>query len=189
MHSKRAIFIDKDGTLIRNVAYNADPEKIVLEPYAGEALQLLAMEGFQLVVISNQGGIAKGYFHESEMKGIIDKLTTLLKAYEVHLSGFFYCPHHPEGIIPAYTMDCGCRKPQPGMLLHAADMIGIDLAQSWMIGDILHDVEAGNRAGCRSLLINNGNETMWEKGAYRTPAYMAGHLLDAADFIVNNMKN
>jgi D-glycero-D-manno-heptose 1,7-bisphosphate phosphatase len=186
---KRAIFIDKDGTLIKNVAYNADPEKIVLESFAGEALRLLVQEGFKLIVVSNQAGIAKGYFHEYEMKGVIDKVNNLLEDCGVKLSGFFYCPHHPEGVVAPYAVTCNCRKPMPGMLTHAASMLNINLNESWMIGDILHDVEAGNRAGCRSLLINNGNETEWEKGAYRAPAYMAHHLMDAANYIVNHLKN
>jgi histidinol-phosphate phosphatase family protein len=183
---KRAIFIDKDGTLIRDVAYNVNPEKIVLEPYAGVALQLLAQQDYSLIVISNQAGIAKGYFPESDMQGVIRKVQSLLADAGVTLDGFFYCPHHPEGEIAAYAMECSCRKPEPGMILNAAKLLDIDLSQSWMIGDILNDVEAGNRAGCRSLLINNGNETMWELNKLRLPAYAANDLLDAAHFIINN---
>lgn len=183
---KKAIFIDKDGTLIRDIAYNTDPDKIELEPYADVALQLLSRQDYSLIVVSNQAGIAKGYFPESDMQGVIIKVKSLLAEAGITLDGFFYCPHHPEGQIPEYTMDCSCRKPEPGMILKAAEMLNIDLAGSWMIGDILNDVEAGNRAGCRSLLINNGNETMWEFNGYRHPTYTAADLLDAANFIINN---
>lgn len=183
---KKAIFIDKDGTLIKDIAYNANPDKITLEPYADVALQLLSEQDYSLVVISNQAGIAKGYFPESDMQGVITKVKSLLADAGVTLDGFFYCPHHPEGQIAAYTMECDCRKPAPGMILKAAEILDIDLSRSWMIGDILNDVEAGNRAGCRSLLINNGNETMWELNKHRLPAYAAEDLLDAAHFIINN---
>jgi D-glycero-D-manno-heptose 1,7-bisphosphate phosphatase len=183
---KRAVFIDKDGTLIRDIAYNADPDKIELEPYADVALQLLSQQDYSLIVISNQAGIARGYFPESDMQGVITKIESLLADVGVTLDGFFYCPHHPEGQVAEYAMDCSCRKPEPGMILKAAEILDIDLSQSWMIGDILNDVEAGNRAGCRSLLINNGHETMWELNNQRLPAYAAADLLDAAKFIINN---
>lgn len=183
---KNAIFIDKDGTLIRDIPYNTDPDKIALEPYADVALQLLSGQDYALVVISNQAGIAKGYFPESDMQQVITKVKSLLATAGVTLDGFFYCPHHPEGAIAAYTLECSCRKPEPGMILKAAEILDIDLSQSWMIGDILNDVEAGNRAGCRSLLINNGNETIWELNKSRLPAYAASDLLDAARFIIHN---
>lgn len=180
---RKAIFIDKDGTLIQDVPYNVDPEKIVLEQYAGMALQLFQEQGYLLVVITNQSGIARGYFREAQLQPVQQKLHALLSEYNVLLDGFYYCPHHPEGTIFPYAINCHCRKPNPGMLQAAAEQLGIDLKRSWMIGDILHDVEAGNQAGCRSLLINNGHETEWDVTPLRTPAYMASNLLDAAQFI------
>jgi histidinol phosphatase-like enzyme len=101
----------------------------------------------------------------------------------VALDGFYYCPHHPRGALARYACECSCRKPQPGMLMRAAREHGIDLPASWMIGDILHDVEAGNRAGCRSLLIDNGNETEWQRGPGRTPTAIAADLFAAATLI------
>lgn len=180
---KKAIFIDKDGTLIQDVPYNVDPEKIVLEQYAGMALQLFQEQGYMLVVITNQSGVARGYFKEEQLEGVQKKINALLRDYNVLLDGFFYCPHHPEGTISPYAINCNCRKPGPGMLQTAAEQLGVDLTQSWMIGDILHDVEAGNQAGCRSLLINNGHETEWIINPQRTPTYIASDLLDAAQFI------
>jgi D-glycero-D-manno-heptose 1,7-bisphosphate phosphatase len=173
---RKAIFIDKDGTLITDVPYNADPGKITLEPKADEAMQLLMENDYALIVVSNQSGIARGYFRESDLKEVADKIEELLG---LKFDGFFYCPHAADG-------NCLCRKPSPGMLLEAAKLLNIDLSRSWMIGDILNDVEAGNRAGCRSLLIDNGNETVWEMNRVRKPVYTAADLLDAAHFIINN---
>jgi D,D-heptose 1,7-bisphosphate phosphatase len=181
---KRAIFIDKDGTLIRDVPYNTDPDKIVLEPYAGKALQLFRQHGYLLIIVSNQSGIARGYFQEARLHDVKEKINSLLNEYDIQLDAFFYCPHHPEGTVPAYTKTCDCRKPAPGMLYYASVSMNIDLARSWMIGDILHDIEAGNRAGCRSILINNGNETEWILNEQRTPCYYASDWQDAASFII-----
>lgn len=180
---KKAIFIDKDGTLIQDVPYNVDPEKIVLEEYAGRALQLFREQGYLLIVVTNQSGIARGFFKEDQLRGVQQKLNALLREYNIRLDGFFYCPHHPDGTITPYAINCHCRKPGPGMLQAAAEQLDIDLKRSWMIGDILHDVEAGNQAGCRSLLINNGHETEWIDTPQRRPAYIASDLLDAAQFI------
>lgn len=183
---RKAVFIDKDGTLIRNVPYNADPELIILEPGAADALHLLRSHGYALVVVSNQSGIAHGYFKDSAMEAVKDRIATLLRWHGVQLDGFFYCPHHPNGSVKEYAVECLCRKPRPGMLLQAAGVLNIDLQQSWMIGDILHDVEAGNRAGCRTVLLDNGNETEWMINSYRQPSYITGDLLAAAQLIISN---
>lgn len=177
---RKAVFFDKDGTLIRNIPYNADPDLIALEPGACEAVAQLRRHGFALVLVSNQSGIARGMFAETAMGGIRHRLETLL---ENPFDGFYFCPHHPEGNNPPYNRACECRKPLPGMLLHAAEELELSLHHSWMIGDILHDVEAGNRAGCKTILINNGNETEWEDGAYRKPHYIAANLNDAVAWI------
>ncbi len=182
---RRAVFIDKDGTLIKNVPYNANPALITLEPGAADALHLLRNHNYALVVVSNQSGIAHGYFEDRDMQGVKDRVAALLRWHGITLDGFFYCPHHPQGAIKQYAVECACRKPQPGMLLKAAGLLNIDLQQSWMIGDILHDVEAGNRAGCRTVLIDNGNETEWLINSYRQPLHITENLLQAARFITN----
>jgi D-glycero-D-manno-heptose 1,7-bisphosphate phosphatase len=183
---RKAVFIDKDGTLITNVPYNADPDKIVLEQGAIEGLRLLQEKGYALIVVSNQAGIAHGYFREEDMQPVIAKVRALLLAAGITLDGFYYCPHHPAGKIVQYAVRCECRKPLPGMILQASEELDIFLPESWMIGDILHDVEAGNRAGCRSVLVNNGNETVWEMNVLNRPAYIAKDLLESAQLIVNH---
>ncbi|SNS99127.1 D,D-heptose 1,7-bisphosphate phosphatase [Noviherbaspirillum humi] len=179
----RAIFLDKDGTLIPDVPYNVDPDLITLSDKAAEGLRLMRELGYRLIVITNQSGIARGMFEPAALQGVQARIAALLADHGVTIDGFYYCPHHPQGKVAPYARDCDCRKPMPGMLLQAAREHGIDMAQSWMIGDILNDVEAGKRAGCRSILIDNGNETEWVPGGLRTPDSVVANLLEAAQAI------
>lgn len=179
----RAIFLDKDGTLVENVPYNVNPALIELTWHAGQGLQLLRQLGYALFVVTNQPGVARGLFTEAALGPVEHRLAERLAQYGVTLDGFYYCPHSPDGVIGRYAIPCTCRKPMPGMLLRAAYEHGIALAQSWMIGDILHDVEAGRRAGCRTVLIDNGNETEWKLSSLRTPHLTAPDLYAAAQMI------
>lgn len=177
---RRAIFLDKDGTLVENVPYNVDCEQIRLTQRAGEALRRWHRQGYALVVVTNQPGVALGYFDRQAVQRVAHHLQQLLRDEGVPLAGFYYCPHLPGGSVPEFAIDCGCRKPQPGLLTAAARELQLDLARSWLVGDILHDVEAGHRAGCRSLLIVNGGETEWDMStALRQPDGFAANLLEA----------
>jgi D-glycero-D-manno-heptose 1,7-bisphosphate phosphatase len=176
----RAIFLDKDGTLVKDIPYNVDPGLVQLTPFAGKALRSFQRQGYALFVISNQSGVAKGIFPESALYGVKQRLLELFSEQGVTLYGFYYCPHYPDGIVQQYAHQCDCRKPQPGMIRRAAYEHGIDLEDSWMIGDILDDVEAGFRAGCRTVLIDNGNETEWEISMQRMPDLIESDLLSAA---------
>jgi len=179
-----AVFLDKDGTLIEDVPYNVDPERIQLTLGAAEGLQLLHAAGYVLIVITNQSGVARGYFPESALVAVEERMRQLLAGCGVPLAGFYYCPHHPEGTSSQYAIPCSCRKPEPGLLLQAAAKHSVDLAQSWFIGDILNDVEAGRRAGCRTVLIDNGNETEWQLSPQRSPHYVVSDFMAAAQVIV-----
>jgi D-glycero-D-manno-heptose 1,7-bisphosphate phosphatase len=176
----KAVFVDKDGTLIQDVPYNVDPNLVHPLPFAAEGLKILQKHGYKLFIISNQSGVAKGLFSESSLSLVFDKLQEWLSYYDVKLDGFYYCPHDRAGVVEAYAKDCNCRKPADGLFQRAALERNIDLESSWMIGDILDDVEAGNRAGCRSILINNGNETLWQLNRNRIPFSMADNLYAAA---------
>jgi len=182
----KAIFLDKDGTLVDDLPYNVEPRRIHLVPGAGLALRLLADMDYRLFVVTNQSGIAHGCFGEEAMELVAERLSDLLFREQVALDGYYYCPHHPLGTVRDYALACHCRKPSPGMLLRAAHEHGIDLRTSWMIGDVLHDVEAGNRAGCRTLLIDNGNETEWRLGPRRLPTRIAPDLYSAARLIAEH---
>ncbi len=182
----RAIFLDKDGTLVDKLPYNVEPRRITLANGAGPALRLLSRLDYRFYVVSKQDGIAHGTFGEPAMARVHDRLVDLLFRENLSLDGFYFCPHHPDGNIPHYATACECRKPKPGLLLQAANEHGIDLPASWMIGDSLHDIEAGNRAGCRSVLIDNGNETEWRLGANRIPTRIAPDLYAAAVLIARH---
>src|SRR3569833_2437769 len=114
------ILIDKDGTLIPDIPYNVDPDLIVLEDNSIEGLKLLCESGYKLIVISNQSGVACGYFSEEDLYAVGERLRSLLGTFGIELSGFYFCPHYANGIIPEYAVDCYCRKPMPGMRRRAA---------------------------------------------------------------------
>jgi len=179
----RAVFLDKDGTLINDVPYNVASAKIVLADDCLTGLKQLQESGFKLIVISNQAGIARGYFDTS---AAFMELYRKLRANDIKINAFYYCPHHPEGTVKEYATSCNCRKPGCELLLEAAKDFKLDLQQCWMIGDILNDVEAGKRAGCSSILINNGNETEWLQGQFREPDYQCANINQAADFILKH---
>lgn len=181
----RAVFLDKDGTLIENLPFSTDPEKIRLNPGAGSALQRLQRQGYQLLVVSNQSGVGRGLFDEAALENVHRRLVSLLATFDVSLNGFYYCPHWLHSMRAKYAYLCQCRKPAPGLLMHAARRHALDLSQCWVVGDLLDDVEAGRRAGCRTVLIDNGNETEWECSVMRRPHRLARDLSDAADIITH----
>lgn len=184
MALKRAVFLDKDGTLLEDAPYNVDPARMRLLPGAAEGVRLLYAAGYALIVVSNQSGVARGYFAAEALYGVEKQLRVLLaRAADAPLTDFYACPHHPEGSVPEYTIACDCRKPQPGLLLRAAREHRLALAHCWMVGDILNDVEAGHRAGCRTVLVDNGGETEWVAGPHRTPDAIVDDLAAAARFI------
>lgn len=186
--SVRAVFIDKDGTLIEDVPYNVDPDRIQLTTGAEQGLQLLHAAQYELIVITNQSGVARGYFLEEALVAVEERLRQLLIAFKVPLAGFYYCPHHPQGVVPGYATNCSCRKPEPGLLIRAAATHDIDLTQSWFIGDILNDVEAGRSAGCKTVLVDNGNETEWQLSPQRLPHHIVANLAEAAQVITQGIK-
>lgn len=185
--SARAVFIDKDGTLVCDVPYNVDPEHIALIPGVGESLRKLQDAGFLLFVVSNQPGVALGRFPVSALRVVEARLDELVAPYGVVFTAYCWCPHPPAGIRSAVA--CTCRKPRPGLLLDAAATHGIALEDSWMLGDVLDDIEAGNRAGCRTVLVDRGNETRWRAGRVRTPNAIVYQFADAATMIIDGARD
>lgn len=181
---RAAVFLDKDGTLIVDVPYNVDPALVRLTPGAAGGLRRLHAAGYVLVVVSNQSGVARGLFGEDALGPVEARVRGLLGAVGVPLGGFYYCPHHPDGAVARYATACGCRKPAPGLVERAAADLGIDLRRSWLVGDILHDVEAGRRAGCRTILLDVGHETEWQRSPLRRPDATARTLDEAARLIL-----
>ena len=180
------VFLDKDGTLVKDVPYNVDPRSIVLQEGAARGLHMLAEAGYRFVVVTNQSGVARGYFPEDALQAVAEHLNAIVQAAAgTDIEAFYYCPHHPDGLVKKYAVECDCRKPAPGMLHTAAADLGIALMQSWMVGDILNDMEAGSRAGCRTILIDNGGETEWIPGPFRRPDFTAANLEEAAAIILS----
>jgi D-glycero-D-manno-heptose 1,7-bisphosphate phosphatase len=160
---RAAVFVDKDGTLVDGPPGHVDPALLKLRPGAAEALAALSRRGFALLVATNESGLARGCYTRSQFARLQAALEKLLReAAGVELLDFLVCPHAPgaDG-----GPSCLCRKPAPGLLLRAARRHGIDLAQSWMLGDTLEDVEAGHRAGCRTVLLAPASDP----GEPRTP--------------------
>jgi histidinol-phosphate phosphatase family protein len=185
---KPAVFLDKDGTLVENVPYNVDVARVRLAPFALPALARLQALGFALVVATNQSGVALGYYDLADVTRMAAALCVILEREGIDLSGYYFCPHSATGSVREFAVPCTCRKPKPGMLLQAARELDLDLANSWMLGDILDDVEAGHRAGCRSILIDNGGETEWLLDSpLRHPDYIASDLLFAARYIASEV--
>lgn len=182
----KAIFLAKNGTLVDPQPHALEPRHIRLSSGAGPALRLLARHDYRFFIVSNQSGIAAGQIPEAAMDALNHRLSDLLFRENLSLDGFYYCPHHPLGQLAPYAIACACRKPLPGLLLKASSEHGITLRDSWMIGAILHDVEAGNRAGCRTVLLDNGNETEWRLGPRRIPTRIAPDLYAAAVLIASH---
>lgn len=180
-----AVFLDKDGTLLHDVPFNVDPERVRLREGAGRALAQLAGAGHALVLVTNQSGIALGRFAARALGPVWQRIDRLLAVSGARLDAIYHCPHHPDGAASEYARACACRKPQPGLLLQAARDLDLDLARSWMVGDILDDVEAGHRAGCRTVLLDVGSETEWLRGPSRVPHAVAGSLTEAAEVILS----
>lgn len=185
--ARRAILMDRDGTICEEVGYVNHVDRLRLLPGSAAAIARASRSGFQTVVLTNQAGVARGHFPEALVADVHDRLRELLAAEGARLDGIYYCAHHPEVGEPPYRGPCDCRKPGPGMLLRARDEMGIDLAASYMIGDRSSDLEAGAAAGATPILVLTGyGQEQLEKHARESkvpPAYVARDLADAVDWI------
>ena len=151
-----AVFLDRDGTINIEKNYLYRIEDLELIPGTGEGIALLNRAGYRVVVVSNQSGIGRGFYKESDVHLLHRHLDSLLASFDARIDAYYYCPHHPEHGQGEYRRECACRKPLPGMLLQAAADLDLDLDRSFMIGDKLVDLEAGKAAGCRTLLVRTG---------------------------------
>src|SRR3972149_1417490 len=145
----RAVFLDRDGTLNEEVGYVNHIERFYLLPRAGQAIRLLNQHGWKAVVITNQSGVARGYFPESLIHQIHQKMQNLLRKEGAHLDGIYYCPHHPDIGIPPYRQQCRCRKPATGLIEEAGKDLDLDPSRSYTVGDRGADIEFAHRVGAR----------------------------------------
>jgi D-glycero-D-manno-heptose 1,7-bisphosphate phosphatase len=146
MMDRRAVFLDRDGTIIYDVGYPRNPQQVRLLPGVGKVLADLRKRGFLLVLVSNQSGIGRGLVTLEEAKQVHRQVVSSLADYDVQLDAAYYCPHAPQD-------ECHCRKPSPAMILQAAEELDVDLTRSFIVGDKPGDIEAGKRAGCRTILL------------------------------------
>ena len=154
--NRPAVFLDRDGTVNVEVHYLSQPEQIELLPTVSETISMLNSRGIPVVIVTNQAGVARGYFPEHRLIAIHDHLRRILAEKNACIDGVYYCPHHPSAGLGEYRKVCDCRKPMPGMLKRAASELAIDLTRSLLIGDRESDLQAGSNAGCQTALVTTG---------------------------------
>jgi D-glycero-D-manno-heptose 1,7-bisphosphate phosphatase len=180
-----ACFLDRDGVLIEEVNYLASPGQVALIKGAAEALRKLRAAGHVIIVVTNQAGVAKGYFREDIIPAVHSRIHELLADGGASVDGFYYCPHHPSGKVREYSVECSCRKPEPGMILRAASELNVDLASSFMIGDKISDLEAAANAGCRAAaLVRTGHGGAHAEKAARAGFPVFDDIAGAVDFLL-----
>jgi D-glycero-D-manno-heptose 1,7-bisphosphate phosphatase len=180
--------MDRDGTLCDEVGYVNHIDRIRLYPRSGQAVRLANEAGFQTVVVTNQAGVARGYFDETLVDEVHDRVRRMLADESARLDGIYHCPHHPDVGPDTLRRDCDCRKPRPGMLLRAREEMGIDLGSSYMVGDSHRDVLAGHAVGAATVLVMTGyGKGELEHQSHRwtvRPHHVAQDLLDAVHWIL-----
>ncbi|QIY98683.1 D-glycero-alpha-D-manno-heptose-1,7-bisphosphate 7-phosphatase [Streptomyces sp. S1D4-11] len=185
---KPAVFLDRDGTLTEPRHYPSRPSDLVLQPGIGPWLRTLRQDhGAALVVVTNQSGLARGMFTGLDLAAMHRHLRAELTAVDVELDAIYTCPHHVDGVVPGLARNCSCRKPEPGLLLRAAAELRLDLSQSWMIGDFATDVEAGNRAGCRTAWVGPEAAVTATTGALPVPTLRSATTAEALQAICRDL--
>jgi D,D-heptose 1,7-bisphosphate phosphatase len=184
--ANKSIFLDRDNTIIEDPGYISHPDQVKLMPGAAKALIEFRSMGYKLIVVTNQSAVAQGIITESVLVDIHERLNLLLSNKGAQLDSIYYCPYHPDGVIPKYRKESEDRKPNPGMLLKAAREMDIDLEQSWAIGNSSRDIEAGKRAGCRTILIETQTRPIFvplKKTPDAEPDYRAVNMKEAVNII------
>jgi D-glycero-D-manno-heptose 1,7-bisphosphate phosphatase len=182
-----AVFLDRDGTLNEDPGYISDPEKVVLFPDTGNALALLKKYGFMLIVISNQSGIARGIMTSRDVDSVNEKINNLLSEHKVKIDAFYYCPAHPDY---SSEEECVCRKPSAKLVFEAAKEFNVDLEKSYFIGDSVSDIQCGENAGLKTILVRTGKG---EESFYilqkenNFPTFVADNLINACNFILGDI--
>ncbi len=187
--SNKAIFLDRDDTLIDDPGYINSPDQVKLLDGAAKALEELSDMGYKLVIISNQSAVARGIVTEKTLAKIHERLEQLLIEKGVRLDGIYYCPYHVDGVIEKYRKESENRKPNPGMILKAAEDLDIDCDTSWMIGDKDHDVESGLRAGCKTILLDHPVHDKKMVKIKSKPHYKAVNMKEAVNIIKKDIRS
>lgn len=188
---KRAVFLDRDGTLNEDIGYPSSSSQILIYPFSFEAVKRINRAGFLAIVITNQSGIGRGLLTEGDLESIHKNMKASFAANGASLDAFYFCPHYLDSSDPKYRDDCSCRKPFPGMALQAASALDIDLQKSYMIGDKVEDILFGVNIQSQSVLVLTGYGrdsllALQEQGI--NPAYVAPDLLEAVNWILDREK-
>ena len=176
--------LDRDGTLIEEVGYLDRLDRIQLFPYSVDAVRLLNRAGYVVIVVTNQAGVARGYFDEPFVEETHRTIAATLADGGARVDAFYYCPHHPDGDVAPYRVDCDCRKPGAGMVRRAAADHQLDLSRSFIIGDRAHDLEAGMTVGARGVLVRTGYGYRYEADVQRQGAPVVDNLMQAVSWIL-----
>ena len=186
---KKAVFLDRDGTILDELGYLTPDSTIHIYPYSIDAIRLLSRGGYAVVIITNQGGIGLGLYDDAFVDRTHKGLADQFAAGGAAIDGWYYCPHHPEAVVPELKQVCGCRKPAIGLVTAAARDLDLDLHASWIVGDQWRDVEVGHRIGARSVLVRTGYgrrlETNWPDHIAR-PTLVADNLMAATARILQS---
>ncbi len=192
-HMNKAVFLDRDGTVNEEVGYLSDLKQLRLIPGAGAAIGKLNQAGWKVVLVTNQSGVARGYFTESFVHEVHALLEQMLRREGAKLDGIYYCPHHPTAGKTPYTAECDCRKPGTGMIDRAVQDLAIDVEKSYVVGDKWSDMELGQRAGARTILVRSGfaqdAEGNARPGHLAEPDYTAHTITEAVEWILRGEQN
>lgn len=180
---RNAVFLDRDGTLLDELGYLTPDSTVHVYPYSIDAIRLLSRAGFAVVVITNQGGIGLGLYDHAFVDRTHANLSRQFEAGGAPIDGWYYCPHHPDAVVPEFKQVCSCRKPATGLVTAAAKDLELDLSRSWVVGDQWRDIEVAHRTGARSVLVRTGYgrrlEHNWPEGISR-PTIVADNVMEAA---------
>jgi D-glycero-D-manno-heptose 1,7-bisphosphate phosphatase len=183
----KAVFLDRDGVINEEEEYLSDPSKLRLVPGVADATRRLNERAVPVIVVSNQSGVARGYYPESQIAILHHALEEMLATEGARIDRFYYCPHHPEG-QGKYRIDCDCRKPKPGLLIRAARDMGLNLKKCAVIGDKASDMGAGVSAGCKTILVMTGQGrkewSSWNEEFQ--PSHVAADLSDAVEWLLSD---
>jgi len=190
-HLSKAVFLDRDGTINVEKQYLYKKEEFEFLPGVLDGLKLLQKAGYLLVIVTNQSGIARGYYSEDQFHDLNNWMLSKLEEYGITITKVYYCPHHPNAVVEKYKMDCECRKPKLGMYQMAVQEYGIDLNDSYAIGDKIRDCAICKDSGCKGILIQDNEEATVisdvKQSKYRNVIYRET-LLDAAEYIVSKVE-